>query len=64
MKSCASTLIEQGMVTASLMLRKLGKLSAKTGWPWRLRELGRIERSLSPWISCKPSTCAAVSLPD
>ena len=38
--------IQQGMVTASLMLRKLGSYPRQNGLALALRELGRIERTL------------------
>jgi TnpA family transposase len=40
------TSIKQGMVTASLMLRKLGSYPRQNGLAVALRELGRIERTL------------------
>ncbi len=41
-----ATSIKQGMVTASLMLRKLGSYPRQNGSAVALRELGRIERTL------------------
>jgi TnpA family transposase len=41
-----ATSIQQGTVTASLMLRKLGSYPRQNGLAVALRELGRIERSL------------------
>jgi TnpA family transposase len=41
-----ATSIKQGMVTASLMLRKLGSYPRQNGLAVALRELGRIERTL------------------
>jgi TnpA family transposase len=41
-----ATSIKQGMVTASLMLKKLGSYSRQNGLAVALRELGRIERTL------------------
>ena len=38
--------IRQGIITASLMLRKLGSYPRQNGLAVVLRELGRIERSL------------------
>jgi TnpA family transposase len=42
-----ATSIKQGTVTASLMLRKLGSYPRQNGLAVALRELGRIERTLS-----------------
>jgi TnpA family transposase len=41
-----ATSIQQGTVTASLMLRKLGSYPRQNGLALALRELGRIERTL------------------
>ncbi len=41
-----ATSIQQGTVTASLMLRKLGSYPRQNGLAFALRELGRIERTL------------------
>ncbi len=41
-----ATSIQQGTVTASLMLRKLGAYPRQNGLALALRELGRLERSL------------------
>ena len=41
-----ATSIQQGTVTASLMLRKLGAYPRQNGLALSLRELGRLERSL------------------
>lgn len=41
-----ATSIEQGTVTAALMLRKLGSYPRQNGLAVALRELGRIERTL------------------
>jgi len=41
-----ATSIQQGTVTASLMMRKLGSYPRQNGLAFALRELGRIERTL------------------
>jgi hypothetical protein len=44
--TCGNKSIEQGTVSASLMLRKLGAYPRQNGLAMALRELGRIERTL------------------
>ena len=56
-----ATSIKQRVVTASLMLRKLGSYPHQNGLAVALRELGRLERSYLSWIGCKASSCAVAS---
>jgi TnpA family transposase len=58
------TSIKQGAVTASLMLRKLGRSPRQNGLAVALRELGRIERRLLILAGCKALNCAGASMPD
>lgn len=53
--------IEQGMVSASLMLRKLGAYPRQNGLAMALRELGRIERTLFTleWLKAQSSVGAS-----
>lgn len=59
-----ATSIKQGTVTASLMPRKLGSYPRHNGLAIALRELGRIERTLSILDCSKASNCADGSTPD
>ena len=55
--------IQQGTVTAFLILRKLGSYPRQNSLALALREIGRIERTFSPWPGSKILHCAAASLP-
>lgn len=55
-----ATSIQQGLVTASLMLRKLGSYPRQNGLAVALRELGRIERTLLFSTGCKVWSYVAV----
>jgi TnpA family transposase len=49
-----ATSIQQGTVTAPLMLRKLGAQPRRNGLALALRELGRLERSRDALLSPAP----------
>jgi TnpA family transposase len=59
--TCGNKSIEQGTVSASLMLRKLGAYPRQNGLAMALRELGRIERTLFTleWLQAQSSVGAS-----
>ena len=54
--------IQQGTVTASLILRKLGSYRRQNSLALAFREIGRIERSMFTWPGSKILHCVAASL--
>jgi hypothetical protein len=57
-----ATSIQQGTVTASLILRKLGSYRRQNSLALALREIGRMNARCSPWPGSKILHCVAASL--
>ncbi len=49
--------VRTGVVSASLILRRLGNYPRQNGLAVALREVGRLERTLQPWTGWSSLPC-------